>query len=301
MQNITRIVNSGFNNFKRNSWLSIATTGVMVLALLLINGLVILNVFSNAAVASLQEKVDITAYFKFQANEDQILSVKNDLAKMSEIKAVNYISREQALKDFKQKHEGDQLIEQSLSELDENPLQASLNIKTHNSSQYASVASFLENNKFTEVIDKVNFYENQTVIQKIEGITSGLKNGGTLVTLLIALMAVVITFNTIRMTIYAQRQEIEIMKLVGASNWHIRGPFLVEGGMYGLGAALITLIITYPVLYFVSSKLYAFLPSVDIFDYYVSYGWQIFLLVIGSGVALGVLSSFIAIRRYLKI
>jgi len=274
---------------------------MMALTLLLFLGLLAIQFTASQIVASLQEKIDISAYFTPDATEDQILQLKSDLQSLGEVASIAYISREQALADFKERHAQDQLIQESLAQLDFNPLAASLNIKAKDSAQYASIVQFLENNKFRSIIDKIDFYENKGVIERIQKISGGIRDWGLAATLILAVIAVLVTFNTIRLTIFNQKQEIEIMRLVGASNWHIRGPYLVEGGLYGLFAALAALAIFYPVVFFVSDKISSFAPDINLSSYFFGGIAQIFLLVIFLGIFLGVTSSFIAIRKHLKV
>ncbi|OGN08423.1 MAG: hypothetical protein A3J46_05815 [Candidatus Yanofskybacteria bacterium RIFCSPHIGHO2_02_FULL_41_11] len=296
-----RIFQSGWINFKRNSYLSMGTTGVMVLVLLLFSGLMAVNYLSSQVVSSLQGKVDVSVYFKNEATEADILMVKKDLEDLSEVKLVEYISKDQALGDFKEKHAGDALVQESLAELDYNPLQASLNVKAQTSSQYASVVGFLEANKFRSIVDKINFYENEEVIKKIERIYNGVQNWGFIATMALALVAVLVTFNTIRLTIYNQKQEIEIMRLVGGSNWHIKAPYLVEGGLYGALAASIAAVVFYPALIFVSPKAETLMPGVGLISYFVSNMFQFLGMLFFIGILLGVASSFIAIRKFLRV
>jgi len=298
---LKRIVKTGWVNFKRNSFLSFGATGVIALALLVFSGLIVLNFFTGKVVSFLDEKVDVSVYFQSEAQEDQILKVKSDLETLSNVKTVNYTSKEQALEDFRARHKDDQLIQDSLAELEVNPLQASLNVKAVDPSQYASITAFLELNSLKTVIDKISFYENEAAINRIRSISKGLSSWGLMTTLLLALVAVLVTFNTIRLTIYSKKDEIEIMKLVGASNWHIRGPFLAEGAFYGLFAAFLALAIFYPATYFASGKLVGFAPSINLFAYFTGFAGQMFLIIAGSGVLLGVLSSFIAIRKHLRV
>jgi cell division transport system permease protein len=299
--NLKRIINSGWTNFKRNGYLSFGATGMMALTLILFLGLLAVQFIASQIVASLQEKIDISAYFTPDATEDQILQLKSDLQSLGEVASIAYISREQALADFKERHAQDQLIQESLAQLDFNPLAASLNIKAKDSAQYASIVQFLENNKFRSVIDKIDFYENKGVIERIQKISGGIRDWGSAATLILAVIAVLVTFNTIRLTIFNQKQEIEIMRLVGASNWHIRGPYLVEGGLYGLFAALAALAIFYPAVFFISEKISSFTPDINLSSYFFGGIAQIFLLVIVLGIFLGVTSSFIAIRKHLKV
>src|SRR3990167_7034795 len=173
---LKRIYVAGWTNFKRNGFLSFGTTGVMVLVLLLFAGLMALNFIATQIVAGLQSKVDISVYFKIDASEDEISRVKQDLEGLEPVQSVVYVSRDKALEDFKARHAGDALIQDSLAELAENPLQASLNIKAKDTSKYAEIANALEGNKYRTLIDKINYYENEAVIQRVEGIAGGLKN-----------------------------------------------------------------------------------------------------------------------------
>lgn len=300
-KNLARVIEVGWTNFKRNSWLAFGTLGIMVLALLIFAGLVAFNVVSQTTIASLEEKVDVTAYLKTNVSDDQASEIVRELEQLPEVSYVNYVSREQALEQFKKRHQDEELVNQALSELGENPLQAFLEIKAGETAQYVNLVSFIEKSSFSRLIDKVDFYENATVINRIQKISSGLRTGGILVTLILSVIAVLVTFNTIRLTIYSQKQEIEIMRLVGASNWHIRGPFVVEGAVYGIIAGLVVLIIFYPIVYLTSPKIQSFIPSVNLATYFSNFFGQMGLLVLGSGIALGVVSSVIAVRRYLKI
>ena len=245
--------------------------------------------------------MDVSVYFKNDASEEEINKVKSDLELLGTVKKVEYVSKDQALNEFKERHAGDTLIQDSLAELDDNPLQASLNVKADDSSQYASIVTFLEGNKFRSLVDKINFYENEQVIKRVLAISGGLRNWGFLLTMVLALIAVLVTFNTVRLTIYSQKQEIEIMRLVGGSNWHIKAPYLVEGGMYGALAAGIVAVIFYPAIFFISPKVESLMPGVSLISYFVSNIFQFVPLIFFIGILLGVTSSFVAIRRFLKI
>ncbi len=296
-----RIFSVGWTNFKRNTYLSMGTTGVMILVLFLFSGLMSLNYLASQVVSGLEEKVDVSVYFKNDASEQEIIQVKSDLESLGAVKNVEYVSKDQALNEFKTRHAGDTLVQDSLAELDENPLQASLNVKADDSSQYASIVTFLEGNKFRSLVDKINFYENEQVIQRVLAISGGVRNWGFLLTMALALIAVLVTFNTVRLTIYSQKQEIEIMRLVGGSNWHIKAPYLVEGGLYGALAAGIVAVIFYPMAYFISPKVESLMPGVSLISYFVSNVFQFVPLIFFIGILLGVTSSFVAIRRFLKI
>ena len=260
-----------------------------------------LNFLSLRIVASLQEKVDVTAYFKSEATEEEIGAIKEAVQGLSDVRGVEYVSKEDALDEFKSKHSGDVLIQESLAELDTNPLQASLNIEAVDPSKYATIVSYLEANKFRSLIDKINFYENEAVISRVQRISGGIQNWGFVLTMALAMVAVLVTFNTIRLTIFNQKQEIEIMRLVGGSNWHIKAPYLVEGGLYGVFAALISIVIFYPLIYLASPKVEVLMPNASLMGYFTANALQYVLLVFLGGMLLGIVSSTVAIRRFLKI
>ena len=281
--------------------MSFGATGIMALALILFLGLLTVQFLTSQVVATLQEKIDISAYFKLDATEEQVLKIKSDVAVLPEVDSVVYVSRDQALEDFKSRHVDDKLIQESLAQLELNPLAASINIRARDASQYASIAKFLEDGPLSAVIDKISFYENRGVVERIESISNGVKSWGLGAIMLLGLIAVLVTFNTVRLTIYNQKQEIEIMRLVGASNWHVRGPYLTEGGLYGLFASVMALGVFYPSVYLVSDKVNSFIPTVNLFNYYLINLPQVVLMVASLGIALGVISSSIAIKKHLKI
>jgi len=299
--NLTRIIKTGFQNFWRNAWLSAATISIIVLTLFVVVSLLLLNVVTQSVVSTLQNKVDVSAYFFAEAPEKDILSVRQDLLQLPEVKSAEYVSRDEALNQFKQKHKDNPTLLASLDELNDNPLQASLNIKAQSASQFSAIVSFLEQGKYKAVVDKVNYHQNEQVINRISNLANNIGRGGVAASFVLALMAVFVTFNTIRLTMYNWKDEISVMRLVGASNWYIRGPFLIEGIIYGVLAALIALILLYPVLYIVSPKVTSFLPEVDLLYFFEANILQVLVLLIAVGAALGSTSSLIAIRRYLRV
>ena len=298
---LRRIIKTGALSFWRNRWISSATIAVMVIALGLITGLIILSAATSAVLLTLEEKVDITVYFKLDTPENDILKVKDELESFPEVKSVQYVSRDEALTRFREGHQENPLITQSLDELGDNPLEASLNVKARVISEYASIASFLEGRRFSSIIDTVNYRENRLVIERLSSIITMAKRSGLVLALALAVVAVLVTFNTIRLTIYSLREEIGVMRLVGGSNWYIRGPFIVEGVLYGITASVIVLLVSIPVINIISPKLVGFLPGITLSEYFYSNIVELFLLQTVIGVILGVLSSMIAMRKHLQV
>lgn len=298
---LSRIIKSGGTSFWRNIWLSAATVSIMVLSLLVMTSLLFLNVFTDVVIQELQERIDISVYFKLDAREDDMFAVRDELRGVSEVDRVEYVSRDEALKQFQERNKENSILIKALEEIGKNPLKASLNIKAKDPSQYASIASFLERPKFQQFIDKVTYRQNATAIERLVNIVGATRRGGLVITLGLIATAVLVAFNTIRIAIYTSRDEIGVMRLVGASNWFVRGPFLMEGIIYGAVAALATLVVSYPAVAVLAPKLTAFLGGMNMLDYFKANFWTILGLELGVGVGLGVLSSFIAIRRYLRV
>lgn len=300
MEAFKRIIKWGLKNFWRNGWLSTATISIMVLTLLVITVLIMLNVISNAVLLNLEDKIDISVYFKLQTSEENILEAKTQLEKLAEVESIEYVSQNEALIRFKEKHKDNPVLLQSLDELENNPLEASLNIKAKETSQYASINQFLESVHYKDIIDKVNYMQNKEVIEKLGKIITDVKMFGLILSFGLALIVFLVTFNAIRLAIYSSREEINVMKLVGAGNWFIRGPFIIEGLMYGIISTIMAVILLYPAFYFVSPKISNFLPAGDLFSYFKENALALFFVLLAISLILGAFSSFIAVRKYLK-
>jgi cell division transport system permease protein len=296
----SRIIYYGFKNFERNSWLSVTTVIVMVLALLVFHGLIVFQVITQGAITSIQDKIDISAYFKSSTPEDEILNIKEALSSLPEVKSIDYVSRDQALVNFKETHQNDQTILQALNEVSSNPLEASLNIKAQSPSQYSVIAAYLTNPNINQYIDTVSYAKNQVIIDRLRSIINTISRLGLLLTVLLALISITVAFNTIRLAIYSNRDEINIMRLVGASNILVRGPYVIEGIISGVIAALLSILIAWPFLYFISPYLLTFIPGLNIVNYFYSNILILTFYQLLFGVVISGSSSLIAVQRYLK-
>ncbi len=297
---ISRIFHYGFKNFWRNGWLSTATVAIMTVALTVFASLIIFNVVTQAAATSIQSKIDISVYFDTNTSEDQILNIQQSLQSLSEVQNVTYISRDQALANFEATHANDPTVTQALNELDTNPLEASLNITAKDPSQYAAIADYLASPNLSPYIDTVSYTENQDIIDKLATIVRNVETGGFVLTILLALIAGLVIFNTIRLAIYSNRDEIGVMRVVGASNSMVRGPYVVEGMICGAIAATLSLIIVAPALYFINPYMNSFIPGLNLFQYFYTHLPQLLLYELLFGVLIGAFSSFVAVRRYLR-
>lgn len=301
-----RIIRTGFLSFWRNSFVSLSSILVMTVTLFTIGALIFTSVILGSVLTDLKSKVDVNVYFVTSAPEDGITKVRSSLEKMPEVASVEYVSREQAVADFKEKHKDDYLTLQALDELPDNPLGARLNIVAKDPSQYEAIVKTLEDKNAlssagASIIDKVNYRQNKIVIDRLTQIITGAKQIGFALAVVLMLISLLITFNTIRLVIYMSREEIAIMRLVGASNMYIRGPFVVGGMIYGFISALIAMALFYPVTLWLGGTTTEFFGGVNLFEYYVKHFFEMFLLLLGTGALLGAISSFLAVRKYLKV
>ena len=298
-----RVIKTGFINFWREGVVSVATVLIMITTLFVIGSLVFAKAILDSTLIQIEDKVDITVYFKPDATENDILSLRESLLNLQgEVKEAVYVSQDESLEKFKKRHEDNSLINQSLLELDSNPLGAEINIKAKDSSQYEDIANFLKaSQEKYKIIDKINYFQNKDIIEKLTKIMDSFRRIGYGISLILIIISVFVIFNTIRIAIYFSREEIAIMRLVGATNNYIRGPFIVEGAMSGIFASLITMALFYPFLIWIEPLINNAFLGINIFEYYLNHFLQIFAILLLLGIFLGVLSSLIAVRKYLKV
>lgn len=298
-----RIGRSGLLNFKRNGIVSVASVLISTITLCVIASLIFLQAILHFSINEIQNKVDITVYFTVGADEGRIETIKKTIEDSPQVASVEYVSAAEALTDFREKHKDDYGTMQALDELDDNPLGAYLNVRAVDTAAYADITSFIESNTTIQqgsmAINKISYHQNKLVIDRLVSLMNTARMVGFIVTLVLGVMSVLITFNTIRLAIFIAREEIAVMRLVGASTRYIQGPFMVEGVIYGIIAACTAMFLFWPVTYAVSHSLSTFL-GLDLYQYYLSNFFQIFGILLVSGILISALSSFLAVRKYLR-
>jgi cell division transport system permease protein len=305
---VKRIFRGGFLDFWRNGFVSFASVLMMVFTLFIIGLAIFTGVILSSTLQQFRDKADMNVYFTTDAPEDRILTLQKSVNALPEVASTQYISREDALANFRELHQNDQLTLQALDELGQNPLGAVLNVKAKDISQYASIANFLQKQEALQtgqpqIIDKINYFDeqHQQAINRLAQITESSRWIGLAIIIIFVLTTIAISFNTLRLAIYTSREEIGVMRLVGATQGYIRAPFLVEGVMYGLIAGVITMLLFYPLTWWLGNATEGFFGGVNVFSYYVSHFALLFLVLVGSGVVIGAIASYLAVRRYLKI
>jgi len=303
-----RIFRAGFLDFWRNGFVSFASVLMMVFTLFIIGLAIFTGVILSTTLQQFRDKADMTVYFTTDASPDAITALEAQVDALPEVASTQFTSADDALANFRELHQNDQLTLQALDELGGNPLGAELTIKAKDISQYDTIANFLKGQEALgtgapQIIDKINYFDQQNydAVNRLAAITSSAEWIGFIIIIIFVMTTVAISFNTLRLAIYTSREEISVMRLVGAGQSYIRMPFMVEGVMYGLIAGLITMLLFYPLTWWMGKATQNFFGGISVFNYYVSNFALLFLVIVGSGVLLGALASWLATRRYLKI
>ncbi len=302
---IRRITKAGFVGFWRNAYVSLASIFVLMVVLFVIGATMFIDQLLTTSLTALQNKVDINVYFVPNAPQEEIDAIRTAVEALPDVALVTYTSREEALANYRERYSNNEITMQALNELDENPLGANIAIQAKELSQYESISQFLTEQQAASspqgpIIETINYGRNKEAIDTLNSIMSAIERASSIVTLVLILAAILITFNTIRLAIYTAREEISIMRLVGASNMFIRGPFLLQGIMYGFVAGVLALLMWYPIMIWLGPRTELFFEF-NLFTYFVNDFSHIFAVIIGTGVFLGFVSSILAIARYLRV
>lgn len=300
--NFLRVYNFAVKDFLRNKGISLAAIFILVVTVMLATSILFSQGIASFLITQIQNKIDITAYFKEDVKDQDILIARDELLKSEIVKDVTYVSREDALKNFTERYKDNDVFTKALAQVGDNPLLPSLNIKTNGDpAQYQAVADILQKDDFKNIIDSVDFSQKKDVINKVYSIRSAITKTGLILGIILIIIAILVVFNTIKLTVDSLKEEISTMKIVGASNWFIRGPFIILGAIYGFIAFIICFIISGLFFYFLAGKILEILPGFNSFDYFLANAWIFILIQVIFGVGTGVVSSFLAVRKYLKI
>ena len=303
---IWRIFLGGTNNFVRNAWLSAAAMAVMIITLTIVLFSVIANATFSYTVQTIRDKIDISVYLKDDVTEQKRNDLITGLKKINNVRAINYIDKTAALKNYIALNKGNIDLQLAVSQTD-NPLPASLQIKVKDPDQIQGIKSYLEKPEIKALQSDETSYsgDRKEAIDKIAKATSFIRKAGVVGVIVFALISVLIIFNTIQMAIFNRRDELSIMRLLGASRWYISGPFLVESLLIGVSSAIISIVVCNGVFSVANSTLNA--SSFGLLDityastYFTAHFWKIVGAQLGLGIVIAVGSSFVATQRYLRL
>lgn len=300
-----RIVKAGCVNFIRNAWLSIAAIAVMVITLSIVLFSVIASATFNNTIQQITNRIDVSVYLKDELTTEQVNQLSSQIEQMNSIQKVEFISKSQALESYKAANQNNPELLSAITET-ENPLPASLRIQPNDPNNLGELKTFLEQPDIAALQSDETSYsgDRKEAIDKIASATSFFQTAGLVGIVVFTVISMLIIFNTIRMAIFNRRDELNIMRLLGASTQYIRGPFVVETILYGFIAALISVLLC-SILFQVSSTTFE-ASSLGLLDigfantYYTGHFWLILTAQIAIGILIGAASSFFATRRYLK-
>jgi cell division transport system permease protein len=299
-----RVLTAGSRNFLRNAWLSTAATAVMTITLTII----VISFISNSALTStikgVTDKIDVSIYLVDNITPDQRDTFQKALEADPNVQSVHYRSKDEALADYKAQIGSNQKLLEGL-QLTGNPLPASFQVKAKDPKHLDSIIAVTNQSQFSNYLDPTAppsySGQNKDTINRIVKVSNFFRNTELIASILFVIISVLIIFNTIRMAIFTRREEIEIMKLVGATNWFIRGPFVFEAALYGIIAAVIAVLLSYSLLLGGGPKLGSYVNVQSTISFFRSYPVLIVLGELVIGIFIGAFSSLLAMSRYLKL
>lgn len=302
MLSLYRIIKFSFQDIVRNIWLTIITVTILLLALFSINMLITVRLISDNAVSAVKEKINISLYLKADTPETEIIALKNKIGGFDKVKSVTYISKQSALDSFREKYKNNQSVLVALKELGRNPLSPSLTISPkdfNNSNLLINELKMLDN----QIIESRDFSDNTVILSKINNITKRINEVGLLIIALFIATSLLVVYNTIRVAIYTHRAEIEIMRLVGASNFFVYMPYICSAFVYSLFSILIIIAVYYPFLSLLQPYLEVFFMdySINVLAYFVNnffliFGAQFLVILI-----INILTTWLAVRKYARV
>lgn len=304
MITIWRVFKSGFRSLFRHAWLSAAATAIMVVTLVVVSFSIFSGVFLKRSVEAIKDKIDITIYIKDGANIEQIKELQNELLSNSDVKSVKYQSKEEVLAEFETSSDPSKRQLAASAKLSGAGFSATLLVKANNLDNTQDIEDLIRQQKFSEVVEKSSVDSGNSRkenIEKLGKVSNAASRVGFIVSITFLIVALLIIFNTIRMAIFTRREEIEIMKLVGATKWFVRGPFIIEGALYGIIGASIAIAIIFPVLSVTKPFFNKALESDEIVRLVTDHAALVIAMEYAGGILIGAISSWLAISRHLKL
>lgn len=298
-----RIATFALQNFWRNIWLSVITITILVLTLVIVNVLLVLNVLGTTAIHAVESKIDVSVSFTPATSDETMASARGYLMGLPQVKDARSLTPEEVLSDFRAKNANKPDVLASLDEVGSNPFGGQIIITARDPSYFPFILEALDNPEFKPYIQEKDFQSHETIISAINSTIDHVRLAGLVIGAFFVLITILIVVNTIRVAIYTHREEIGVMRLVGASSTFVRAPFLLEAVLYTLIAVLVVIGILYPVIGAIEPTIDAFFVNTP--THLLGYFNQNFLIIFGvefiALAIINVLSTAFAMRRYLKV
>lgn len=297
LQRLKRTIKNAWKLFLRNGEISSLNVLVLTLAVSLLSLGLVAEKLLNFLVLKIQEKADISIYFKEEVGEEEILKLKEAINALPGVERITFISKEEAFNQFVQRHQHNVEIIDALKEVG-NPFLASLSIKVKDPGQFENLLSFLEPQK--EMIEKVDYFQRKEAIEKLFNLSNTIKKTFYLLVIAASVLTIFIVFVTTQLSLLNYREEINIQKLVGATPWMIRAPFLFEAIFLGIFSSFLSLFLLSLFFFFISPKLENFLLGLKLFEIWKELLPLALILNLASGTLLAMIASFFSLERCLK-
>ncbi|MDA2922047.1 permease-like cell division protein FtsX [Patescibacteria group bacterium AH-259-L07] len=297
-----RVLKLAGQNFFRNFLLSITSIIIILLMLLSISLMYSLNTIGQTVLNSFKDKMDLGIYLKTNIDEGIATQLRFELENMTEVKQINYIPSQQSLELFRERHKNNPLILKSLEELGENPLGATITIKFHDPAAYQKALDIIGKNEYKEIVQDQDFYDYQGLINTFTTFNKKTSLVGLWLNGFFVIIAILIIFNTIKLGALSRQKEVKIMRLVGATAWFIRTPYLLEAGLYALSAWILNLIIMLLASFFAAPYISQFLElDFNLFTHFKTIGITFWLYLLLYALIIAMIGSSLAIKKYLKV
>ncbi len=302
MRSLVRVIKFSIQDIYRNFSLSLMTVLILILMLLSINAMILVGVITDKATSTIKDQIDVSIYFNHEATQERVDELRSYIVSFPEITDHVYHSSDEALAQFKSTYKDNAKIMSALDQLEENPLGPTIVLKTREPSDYKKIIDALNVPEYRDTIEARTFEDTQKAITKIDIITKKVESFSLALSIFFGVIAFIIIFNTIRVTIYTQRVEISIKKLVGATNWFVRGPYIVSSIFYSVVASVTSLLL---VIIFVRAIDPQFASIFQQAGFLTSFVNKSIILLFASQftmvLILTIVSSLLAMRRYLRV
>jgi len=303
---LKRIIKIGLKTFWRNGLLSSASILTVTITLVSTTFLYFGILISEYTLKKIEDKIDINIYFEIGADKNKVEEFKKEIFKIDGVdkNRSKFLSQDEVYQDFIKQTGDEELLAEVTNILGEKPVGPVLNIKAKSLGDYKKISKYLESEvvqtKYNDILNNTNYNDNQLVAKRIEVWTKYLEIIGAISLGVLLFISLVLIYNTIRIIIYSYKEEIQVMRLIGASNFYARGPFLVEGILYGFISGVLSVIIIYTTLYF-TRDFFGELTSFSLYDYFNQNIIQLSGIIIISAIIISFISTYFAVSKYLNV
>lgn len=297
---LKRICKLGWQNFCRDRETILPTIFVLFIPVFLSGFSLVVKAGGNYLIEIIKSKADVAVYFKENVKEQDILKIKNEFLANPLIKNIEYVSAEEAFEKFSERYKENPVYMESLAMVGKNPFLASLNISAHDVSAYEAINQLLERKDIQEIVDHTTYPKSKALLEQVFSSLSFLKKVGIFLLSTFLLFAILVNFNTVRLAILNSKLEIENQRMVGASNFFIQGPFLIQSIICGFLAGVVSFVILSFICWFFAPKLEMFLAGINLYQLWRENLGALIMVQFSVAVILALISTLLATRKYLK-